>query len=113
MMISYLLLKRCAPTKKALQLQATTEYVVSTEGLKWYLALIWRVLEFKGNIIRQYQSLKDYREGHYEAFAGLGQISQIEANQTGFTALTSTGQVYTWGDERYGECLGREITKEK
>lgn len=30
---------------------------------------------------------------------------------TGFAALTHPkGDVYTWGDERYGACLGREIS---
>ncbi|KAK4098272.1 RCC1/BLIP-II [Parathielavia hyrcaniae] len=37
-------------------------------------------------------------------------ISQLAAYETGFVALSSTGQVWTWGDERYTACLGREPT---
>lgn len=32
------------------------------------------------------------------------------ANNAGFTLLTSNGEVYTWGDERFPECLGRDVT---
>ncbi|KAK4460617.1 E3 ubiquitin-protein ligase HERC2 [Cladorrhinum samala] len=37
-------------------------------------------------------------------------VIQLLAYETGFIALTSAGQVYTWGDERYSPCLGREVT---
>jgi len=37
-------------------------------------------------------------------------METIVANHTGFTALSSTGKVYTWGDPRYEACLGREIS---
>ncbi|KAI1344073.1 regulator of chromosome condensation 1/beta-lactamase-inhibitor protein II [Xylariaceae sp. FL0016] len=37
---------------------------------------------------------------------------QIEAYETGFVALDSDGCVWTWGDERYAACLGREVTSE-
>lgn len=37
--------------------------------------------------------------------------TQIVAYDTGFAALTSTGSVYTWGDERYGACLGRGVSE--
>ncbi|KAI0996945.1 hypothetical protein K3495_g11236 [Podosphaera aphanis] len=37
-------------------------------------------------------------------------ISSVVANQTSFTALSSTGQTWTWGDERYPSCLGRNIS---
>ncbi|KAK4122943.1 RCC1/BLIP-II [Parathielavia appendiculata] len=39
-------------------------------------------------------------------------IAQLVAYETGFAALTSTGQVWTWGDERYTGCLGREPTND-
>lgn len=32
------------------------------------------------------------------------------AYETGFAALTRTGDVYTLGDERYSACLGREVS---
>lgn len=41
----------------------------------------------------------------------LPRCRQVVAYDTGFAALTSTGDVYTWGDERYGACLGRECSE--
>jgi alpha-tubulin suppressor-like RCC1 family protein len=40
-------------------------------------------------------------------------IAQLVAYETGFAALSSTGQVWTWGDERYTACLGREPTQDR
>lgn len=41
------------------------------------------------------------------------ELRQIVANQTTFTALSKEGgRVYTWGDGRYPNCLGREISDE-
>ncbi|KAK4214449.1 regulator of chromosome condensation 1/beta-lactamase-inhibitor protein II [Rhypophila decipiens] len=37
-------------------------------------------------------------------------IIQLIAYETGFVALSSKGTVYTWGDERYSACLGRQVT---
>ncbi|KAM7217760.1 Regulator of chromosome condensation 1/beta-lactamase-inhibitor protein II [Rhypophila decipiens] len=37
-------------------------------------------------------------------------IIQLVAYETGFVALSSRGTVYTWGDERYSACLGRQVT---
>lgn len=37
-------------------------------------------------------------------------LKQIVAYDTGFAALTEEGHVYTWGDERYSACLGRDLT---
>ncbi|KAM7208448.1 E3 ubiquitin-protein ligase HERC2 [Naviculisporaceae sp. PSN 640] len=39
-------------------------------------------------------------------------IIQLVSYETGFAALSSTGTVFTWGDERYSACLGREVTDE-
>lgn len=60
----------------------------------------------------EYHSLDDYlrRKGH--EFDGLENMKQIAANQTSFTTLSTTGQVYTWGDTRYEACLGREANIE-
>lgn len=38
-------------------------------------------------------------------------LKQIVAYDTGFAALTADGSVYTWGDERYSACLGRDATE--
>ena len=59
--------------------------------------------------LKQYDSIEAYREGHCRSFGGFDEIKQIAANQTSFTALTSEGQVYTWGDARYEACLGRAV----
>ncbi|KAK8087024.1 RCC1/BLIP-II protein [Apiospora phragmitis] len=34
----------------------------------------------------------------------------IVAYETGFAALSTTGQVWTWGDERYEACLCRDVS---
>lgn len=47
-----------------------------------------------------------------QCVSDLPRCTQVVANDTGFAALTPTGDVYTWGDERYGACLGREISDE-
>ncbi|KUI57734.1 Regulator of chromosome condensation [Cytospora mali] len=39
-------------------------------------------------------------------------LHQFTSYETGFAALTSAGDVYTWGDERYAACLGREVTED-
>ncbi|KAK3344133.1 regulator of chromosome condensation 1/beta-lactamase-inhibitor protein II [Lasiosphaeria hispida] len=45
-------------------------------------------------------------------FPNFPNITQLVSFDTGFAALSSTGAVYTWGDERYAACLGREPTSE-
>ncbi|ROW12878.1 hypothetical protein VPNG_04660 [Cytospora leucostoma] len=41
----------------------------------------------------------------------LPKFKQLVSYSTGFAALTlPIGDVYTWGDERYGACLGRDIS---
>jgi hypothetical protein len=37
---------------------------------------------------------------------------QVVSYETGFAALTSDGNVWTWGDPRYPDCLGRTTTSE-
>ncbi|KAK3397405.1 regulator of chromosome condensation 1/beta-lactamase-inhibitor protein II [Sordaria brevicollis] len=46
------------------------------------------------------------------SFTGFPDIIQLLSYSTGFAALSSSGQVYTWGDERYAGCLGREVTND-
>ncbi|KAI0389733.1 regulator of chromosome condensation 1/beta-lactamase-inhibitor protein II [Xylariaceae sp. FL0594] len=43
-------------------------------------------------------------------FSGMGNIVQLVAYETGFVALSRDGKVWSWGDERYTDPLGREIT---
>ncbi|KAG9248165.1 regulator of chromosome condensation 1/beta-lactamase-inhibitor protein II [Calycina marina] len=71
-----------------------------------------KICQLKGNAVIQYSSAEDYRKGIYETLEDIGAVIQLEAGQTGFTALTTTGKVYSWGDERYGQCLGREIDED-
>ncbi|KXX79981.1 E3 ubiquitin-protein ligase HERC2 [Madurella mycetomatis] len=56
------------------------------------------------------QSLLSNSPSH--TFPNLPNITQLVAYDTGFAALSSTGQVWTWGDERYAACLGRDVTDE-
>ncbi|KAL2160870.1 hypothetical protein VTH06DRAFT_1067 [Thermothelomyces fergusii] len=58
----------------------------------------------------QYASLRSLlaRDAPSHAFSGFRDVTQLVAYETGFAALTSTGRVWTWGDERYPACLGRE-----
>ena len=44
---------------------------------------------------------------------GLQDIVQLCAYDTGFVALSARGEVWTWGDERYPACLGRETTDKR
>ncbi|KAI9644172.1 hypothetical protein NHQ30_007525 [Ciborinia camelliae] len=66
---------------------------------------------FTPTTLTQYPSLPTYLSRANPDFVlPLPHITQIVSNTTTFTALTREGSVYTWGDERYPTCLGREIT---
>ncbi|KAI1093421.1 RCC1/BLIP-II [Rostrohypoxylon terebratum] len=56
----------------------------------------------------QHQFAKDERE--QQVFPGMEHIVQLVAYETGFVALSQDGRVWTWGDERYSDCLGRLVT---
>ncbi|PSR90510.1 regulator of chromosome condensation 1/beta-lactamase-inhibitor protein II [Coniella lustricola] len=61
--------------------------------------------------VKQFESFKDLLNNFPgRGFPELQTCRQVVAYDAGFAALTTTGAVYTWGDERYGACLGREIT---
>ncbi|GAB1312940.1 hypothetical protein MFIFM68171_03150 [Madurella fahalii] len=45
-------------------------------------------------------------------FPDFPNITQLVAYDTGFAALSSAGRVWTWGDERYAACFGRDVTDE-
>jgi alpha-tubulin suppressor-like RCC1 family protein len=76
-------------------------------------------LDITSGFIKQYDLLEydwfpSYLEKDGKVFEELdGTVTQIVANRTTFTALTSTGNVYTWGDEMYKELLGREVSSSR
>lgn len=72
--------------------------------------LEWQLAVYDGDqTIDQYQSIAQLEKGSpCQSFRGLHGIIQLVAYETGFGALSKAGQVWTWGDERYGACLGRE-----
>lgn len=62
-------------------------------------------------MVRQCQSLHGFlNQDQCEDFPKLPPCQQLVAYETGFAALTNTGDVYTLGDERYSACLGREVS---
>ncbi|EFW98926.1 hypothetical protein CMQ_4778 [Grosmannia clavigera kw1407] len=81
-------------------------------------AMNGRVVVYDGaGSIYQYSSVADYyRRNESElqrtVFKRPSDIIQTVAYDTGFAALTSTGQVWTWGDGRFPECLCRSVTEE-
>ncbi|KAL2021536.1 hypothetical protein VTK56DRAFT_7035 [Thermocarpiscus australiensis] len=63
--------------------------------------------------IHQYASIRSLlSDSPTRSFPNFPGITQLVAYETGFAALSSTGQVWTWGDERYAACLGRDPTDE-
>ncbi|KAI1769632.1 RCC1/BLIP-II [Hypoxylon sp. FL1150] len=69
------------------------------------------IAEYDGqDTVYQYPSRPVAQTQEKEEFPKMGQIVQLVAYETGFVALSNDGSVWTWGDERYGACLGREIT---
>ncbi|KAI5863461.1 RCC1/BLIP-II [Durotheca rogersii] len=69
------------------------------------------VAEYDGrDAVRQYPSAPGARLQDQQTFPAIGRIIQLAAYETGFAALSQDGRVWTWGDERYGACLGRPIT---
>jgi alpha-tubulin suppressor-like RCC1 family protein len=58
--------------------------------------------------ISEYKSWTEYPD-HPASEWDIGKVKQIAAGRTTFTALSEAGEVWTWGDERYQACLGRDI----
>lgn len=59
----------------------------------------------------QFSSVRDIKSGtRRQPFPELPTCTQVVAYDTGFAVLTAAGSVYTWGDERYGACLGRDVS---
>ena len=90
-------------TKSLVRVPPTIRTIIATYGSP----------EIKENTITQYDSLQCYREDDGLTLGEFEDFEQIAANQTTFTALSRTGQVWTWGDGRYESCLGREVYDER
>ncbi|KAF7953013.1 hypothetical protein EAE96_006235 [Botrytis aclada] len=70
-----------------------------------------KIAAFTPTTLTQYPSLPAYVSQASPDFTfPLPHITQLVSNTTTFTTLTQEGNVYTWGDERYPSCLGREPT---
>ncbi|KAF7927086.1 hypothetical protein EAE99_005417 [Botrytis elliptica] len=70
-----------------------------------------KIAAFTPTTLIQYPSLSAYLSQANPDFTfPIPHITQLVSNTTTFTALTQEGNVYTWGDERYPSCLGREPT---
>ncbi|TGO19012.1 hypothetical protein BTUL_0006g00450 [Botrytis tulipae] len=70
-----------------------------------------KIAAFTPTTIIQYPSLPAYlSRANPDFIFPLPHITQLVSNTTTFAVLTQEGNVYTWGDERYPSCLGREPT---
>ncbi|KAI1447398.1 RCC1/BLIP-II [Annulohypoxylon stygium] len=69
------------------------------------------IAEYDGReTVYQYQDQVAKDEQGQQMFPGMEQLVQLIAYETGFVALSQDGRVWTWGDERYSDCLGRLVT---
>jgi len=70
--------------------------------------------EFESSIIKEYPSLQAYiNKSSNTLFELSGNITQLVANQTSFTFLSSNGDLGSWGDPRYESCLGRGVSEDR
>ncbi|KAK3985566.1 E3 ubiquitin-protein ligase HERC2 [Cladorrhinum sp. PSN332] len=89
---------------------SSDDTIVSVRSFLSYAA----VPSLDSNLLQQHQSLTSFLLGNSQPVTltnlpSNSNTAQLLAYETGFAALTTTGQVYTWGDERYSSCLGRDI----
>lgn len=56
----------------------------------------------------EYATVTDYKSGNGMSLRNFGRLQQLVAGTATFTALSTTGSVYTWGDARYQSCLARQ-----
>lgn len=66
-----------------------------------------------GHGIKEYENISKFIDNVGYHHNVVQWTTQIVANQTSFTALSSTGEVYTWGDPRYESILGRDVSPEQ
>ncbi|KAK0102464.1 hypothetical protein ONS95_006083 [Cadophora gregata] len=72
-----------------------------------------QLAEFTPTSSTRYSSFQDFQSKDGKDLNVQEELQHIEANQTTFTALSKDGgKVYTWGDGRYPNCLGREVSSE-
>ncbi|CAK7275212.1 hypothetical protein SEPCBS57363_006565 [Sporothrix epigloea] len=97
-------------------LSYTTAGTLPAGGAKGYSliaeALNGRVVVYdtENGTLRQYQTMKDLvEEGEFSCFPDFPGVVQVVAYNVGFAVLTTNGAVWTWGDSRYPECLGRTL----
>ncbi|KAF4631772.1 hypothetical protein G7Y89_g6353 [Cudoniella acicularis] len=69
-------------------------------------------LDGSNSIINTYGSLNEYQINKPQTSVRVPTIKRIVANRTAFHALTSTGDVVSWGDLRFEALLGREPIEE-
>ncbi|KAH7351074.1 regulator of chromosome condensation 1/beta-lactamase-inhibitor protein II [Rhexocercosporidium sp. MPI-PUGE-AT-0058] len=70
-----------------------------------------QLAEFTPTTLMQYPSLQNFQTKSGNTIKLPEELRQIVANQTTFTTLSKEeGRVYTWGDGRYPNCLGREVS---
>ena len=69
--------------------------------------------EIRGSSIIEYSSRTAYIKDEGQHQGEFEHFEQIAANQTSFTALSKSGEVWTWGDGRYESCLGREVLERR
>lgn len=68
------------------------------------------VYDTEKEALRQYQTMEDLvEEGEFSCFPDFPSVVQVVAYSVGFAVLTTDGAVWTWGDSRYPECLGRAL----
>ncbi|CAN8103595.1 unnamed protein product [Discula destructiva] len=98
----------CTKIHAVLRSQDPTQELSLAEASNESVATIDRA-----GAIHQFSTFHDLANGKQgQTFPDLPACAQVIAYETGFAALTSRGSVYTWGDERYGACLGREISED-
>ena len=72
--------------------------------------LVLEVYDKNDGALLQYTSVADVdNESSCTRFAGFPDLVQIVAYDVGFAALGADGAVWTWGDPRFPECLGRDV----
>lgn len=80
-------------------------------------ALNGRVVVHDDTGIYQYASAEEFHQQEEAKtpctpFSEIPGIVQVVAYDTGFAALTTGGQVWTWGDSRFPGSLGRDVSEE-
>ncbi|KAH8811751.1 regulator of chromosome condensation 1/beta-lactamase-inhibitor protein II [Xylogone sp. PMI_703] len=70
---------------------------------------IYATVALIDGVIYEYENISAWLQGRGRRLNHIQNAEHIISYRTGFAVLTTDGQVWTWGDLRYGPCLGREI----